>query len=370
MFKRASLLSCSMLLLLFCVATQTCVAQEGPDVNGILGYKGMQALNGNWRPFNNSSPWNTVIPSDALAHSESHSIIEFMGTRTVRLGEEWNPTLHVVGAQASKYQYRAWSGTRHGKIYRFTHFNNNNWWNPDPNGDDITNDPYPYIVGVTYAEDRDDGLMIIVDKSAGNKYTSYEVSHGTSSATLESGYAPCTTFNIWNLGYRGIVTNRPICAKAAQGEVCDDYWFCAGGHGAGTSLIAGLIRPKELVNAVGAVIATTDPDYNPDVASGDGLIHHALKFAFNFNRCGPPLYPFAYRNDGPIAASYSCEEKSKPVEGMLFQLRADFDESQITNVYAKVVSSQNLMVKLNSNLAKLSIHKDLRFDKKAFTMLF
>ena len=28
------------------------------------------------------------------------------------------------------------------------------------------------------------------------------------------------------------------------------------------------------------------------------------------------------------------------------------------------------MVKLNFNLAKLSIHKDLRFDKRAFTMLF
>ena len=35
-----------------------------------------------------------------------------------------------------------------------------------------------------------------------------------------------------------------------------------------------------------------------------------------------------------------------------------------------LVSSQNFMVKLNFNLAKLSIHKDLRFDKRAFTMLF
>mgnify|MGYP001605911554 CR=1 FL=1 len=35
-----------------------------------------------------------------------------------------------------------------------------------------------------------------------------------------------------------------------------------------------------------------------------------------------------------------------------------------------LVSSQNFMVKLNFNLAKLSIYKDLRFDKRAFTMLF
>ena len=245
MFKRASLLSCSMLLLLFCVATQTCVAQEGPDVNGIPGYKGMQALNGNWRPFNNNSPWNTVIPANTEAHLESGTIIEDMDQYhrniTLRFAEEWNPTLHVVNSQASKYHYRAWSGARHGKIYRFTHFTNN-WWNPDADDNDITDEAYPYIVGVTYAEDRDDGLMIIVDKSAGNKYTSYEVSHGTSSATLENGYAPCTTFNIWNLGNRGIVADRPVCSGVAgQGVVCDDYWFCAGGHGAGTSLIAGLM---------------------------------------------------------------------------------------------------------------------------------
>lgn len=90
---------------------------------------------------------------------------------------------------------------------------------------------------------------------------------------------------------------------------------------------------------MGAVIATTDPNYNPDVASGDGLIHHALKFAYNFNRCGPPLYPFAYRNDGPIAASYSCGEKSKPVEGMLFQLMDPNNviENSISNAYGKVI---------------------------------
>ena len=42
MLKRASLLSCSMLLLLFCVTVQTCVAQEDPDVGGIVGYIGYE----------------------------------------------------------------------------------------------------------------------------------------------------------------------------------------------------------------------------------------------------------------------------------------------------------------------------------------
>ena len=45
-FKRASLLSYSMLLLLFCMVAQTCIAQEDPNVAGpsgniITGYKGM-----------------------------------------------------------------------------------------------------------------------------------------------------------------------------------------------------------------------------------------------------------------------------------------------------------------------------------------
>ncbi len=144
-----------------------------------------------------------------------------------------------------------------------------------------------------------------------------------------------TTFNIWNLGYTGIVYYRPLYSSNVAGSgsssgascaPCDDYWQHAGGHGAGTSLIAGLLRPEELTNAVGAVIATTDPDYNPDVASGDGLIHHALKFSYDQNRGGPPLYPFAYRNDGqmPNLPKY-------PVEGMLLQLRPDFDESVIDN---------------------------------------
>ena len=170
------------------------------------------------------------------------------------------------------------------------------------------------------------------------KYTAYEISHGPIDANLVGGYVPCSTFNIWSLAYNGIVTYRPLCTGNLQWPSCDDYWTCAGGHGAGTSLIAGLIRPKEFDNAVGAVLAPTDPGYNVDVPSGDGLIHHALKFAYNFNRCGPPLYPFAYRNDGTIVP-IDCQDKSKPVEGMLFQLVDPYNtiENSISNAYGKVI---------------------------------
>lgn len=242
--------------------------------------------------------------------------------------------MHVVKnlAPSYYYHYKAQRGNKHGKIYRFIHFNNNNCWNPDVGGDDVTDAQWPYIPAVTYPSNTDDALMIIVDKSASSKFTAYEISHGTNTTYLEGGCAPCTTFNIWNLGFRGVVTER-------SGDI---YWPWAGTHGAGTSLIAGLIRPKELEDSLAAPLSPDDPNYNPDVPLGDGYIHHVLKFCFNFNRCGPPLYPPAYRNDGAINGvipdTYACDDHRPPVEGMLFQLMdPNNKEALVTNRFARVI---------------------------------
>lgn len=319
LLKRAALVVSGILFSVFCAAAQTCVlAQEEPDVMGIPGYKGM-SMPGNWRPFNNYSYWNTVIPAGIGDHSQSYYIINDMAEKgiTLRFNGTWTTTMHVVGSKASKYQYH--SSTN---IYRFTHFKPDSCWNPDPDNDDISNRAYPFIPGVTYPENMHDGRMIIIDKSATNKYTAYEVTHG--SADLDShGHAICSNFNIWHLGYRGFVYYRPPCGSTGVPLVngdectpCDDYWTCAGSSGAGTPLIGGLLRPEELDNAMAAPLAPDDPNYNPEVATGDGLIHHALSFCYYFNRCGPPLYPVAYRGDG----SEPMTDLSKPVEGMLFQL--------------------------------------------------
>jgi hypothetical protein len=335
--KRTALLVFSALFLLFCTVAQICIAQEEPDVNGIPGYLGM-SMKGNWRPYNNNSPWNTIIPAGVEDHVQSPAIIDDMIDKgiTLRFAGTWTTTLHVVNRKASKYQYH--SSTN---IYRFTHFNPQNCWNPDTGGDDVTDDPWPYIPGVTYTEDMADGRMIIIDKSAGSKYTAYEITHGTNTANLVGGYAPCSTFNIWNLGYRGYVYYRPPCSTGTPSvsgnecASCDDYWPVAGGSGAGTPLLGGLLRPEELDNAVGAVLAPTDPNYNPDVPSGDWLIHHALSFCYNFNRCGPPLYPVAYRADGnPVENGIE-----RPVQGMLFQLVDPNNtlENSISNSWGKVV---------------------------------
>lgn len=336
--NRTALLVFSTLFLLFCTVAQTCVAQEEPDVMGIPGYKGM-SMKGNWRPFNNYSYWNTVIPAGVADHSLSFGIIDDMDTRgiTLRFNGTWTPTLHVVGSQASKYQYHSSKN-----IYRFTHFKPENCWNPDADEpSDITDAEYPFIPGVTYPENMVDGRMIIIDKSATNKYTAYEVTHG--SANLDShGHAPCSMFNIWHLGYRGFVYYRPPCGSTGVPLVngnecapCDDYWTCAGSSGAGTPLIGGLLRPEELDNALAAPLAPGDANYNPDVATGDGLIHHALSFCYKFNRCGPPLYPVAYRADGSQPES----DLTKPVEGMLFQLvdPNNWLETHISNQWGKIL---------------------------------
>lgn len=81
LLKRAAFVLSGILFSLFCAVAQTCVlAQEEPDVMGIPGYKGMEALPRAWRPFNNNSFWNTEIPSDAGVHSESGSVIAYMNS--------------------------------------------------------------------------------------------------------------------------------------------------------------------------------------------------------------------------------------------------------------------------------------------------
>lgn len=129
------------------------------------------------------------------------------------------------------------------------------------------------------------------------------------------GHAPCSTFNIWDLTGTGIVTKQ-------LNNDTKDNWTVAGGCGSGVPIIAGLIRPEEVELAASS--------------AGDGKIHHALAFSFDQNRCGPPMYPFAYRNDGIYAVN------NHPAEGMLFQLdplatEADFNAWGL-NVYGKILA--------------------------------
>ena len=319
MLKRIGLLSQGLLFLLFGAFAQTSIAGDG--------YLGM-SMPGWWRPFAANSPWNTPVPGTATTHPESGSIIGGMAYATrdnlkaVRFADDFQSTMHIVGKldpttqQIPKYYYHSYDQNHNTNIYRFTH--NENFWNPDADEPfDITDAEYPFIPGKTVPENTEDGRMTIIDVTSYPSYYAFEVSHGKKDLDAH-GHAQCSTFNIWDLAGTGTVKNRPICTGNTQWPDCDDYWTCAGGRGAGVPIIAGIVRPEELDLAVSP--------------GGDGKIHHALSFAYDYNRCGPPLYPFAYRNDG----TYQGNEY--PIEGMLFQLRSDFPVNSIQNPYGRVIA--------------------------------
>lgn len=315
MLKRISLISQGLLFLLFGELAQTTFADD-------QGYLGMRCLPGYMRPFAATSPWNTPIPGTATAHPESDGIISAMNAATntnpkaVRFSDDYQSTLHVVNsnnANLPKYYYHSQNPNHSTNIYRFTH--NENFINPDVNGDDITDAMYPFIPGKTKPEDTPDGRMTIIDIKSYPNYYALEVSQGKLDLDAH-GHAQCSTFNIWDLNGTGTVKNRPVCT---EWPVCDDYWTCAGGRGAGVPVIAGVVRPEELTFAASL--------------AGDGIIHHALSFAYDYNRCGPPLYPFAYRNDGTNPGN------AYPIEGMQFQLLSSFkEEEKITHPYGRVIA--------------------------------
>lgn len=318
MFKRILLFSQGLLFLLCGMLAQTSIAGDG--------YLGM-SMPGWWRPFAANSPWNTPIPVGAADHPDNGDIIDKMEALQVRVrfANDYQSTMHVVGKldpttqQIPKYYYHSYDQNHNTNLYRFTH--NENFWNPDANEPfDITDAEYPFIPGKTVPENTEDGRMTIIDVTSYPSYYAFEVSHGKKE--LDTCYpiphAQCTTFNVWDLAGTGTVKNRPICEGGLEWPNCDDYWTCAGGRGAGVPVIAGIVRPEELELAVSP--------------GGDGKIHHALSFAYDYNRCGPPLYPFAYRNDGTNPGN------EYPIEGMLFQLKSTFNVSSIQNPYGRVIA--------------------------------
>ncbi len=296
MFKKLGFLLQCLLFLIFSAFAQTTFASDG--------YLGM-GLDGNWRPFADNSFWNmplTTVP--VREHPYSSQIMNTImgtGSYTLRFHNTYLPTMHVVnsGLDISKYYFDSTS-----EIYHYTH--GLSWPDPDANSNTITDVKYAWDPRM-YPEQTSDGHMIMVDVKNPQQYIAVEVSrfHGISGTeTVE-----CSTFNIWNLNDTGIAKIRPLGAPR-------DNWRFAGGRGAGVPIIAGLIRPEELLV---------------------GEIRHKLTFSCTKNRCGAPLYRPAFRNDGKLP-----DMNQYPAEGMLFQLdplktEADFDAWGL-NAYGKIVA--------------------------------
>ena len=345
--KRIALLLYGLLFLFLSVFSQATLA-------GNQGYLGMRYLPGWWRPFSGGdptnpssiSPWNKIIPQNATNHPDNVDIIGYMTSHniTVRFADDYQATLHVVNsgnANLPKYPYHAQKeGGLNTNVYRYTH--EQNTYNPDVLGNDITDLPYPFFPGKTIPEpfivngqQVGDGRMTIVDIHTNR---AYEVSQGKPDLDTcgintdpPGPHVWCSTFNIWDLSGTGTVKYRP--PSCYTWGTCDPWWQCAGGRGAGVPVIAGMVRPEELYYAVSQ--------------DGDGVIHHALSFAYDFNRSTMrvdgvtkkvrALLPFSYRNDGKYPVT---DRAYYPIEGMQFQLDPAYpvNTTTIPNQYGRVIA--------------------------------
>ena len=232
---------------------------------------------GSWRPFEDSSPWNTPIPADAPTHPDSDSIIAYANARAQNLSYSRSYTIPMWVVDARQI---APVTVRSDRIF--------DWWDVDRDGWSDVGVP---ITRSMWQEQTQDGHICIVDPTSG---IAWEMSRFD---WPEGGPPQCTTFNLWSLHESGY-------GNPNEG----DRWGTRGGRGSGFPLIAGLLRPEE-------------------VEAGE--IRHALTFTFSGVRMGSNgeamfIWPPACRGDGNVTG------EQYPVEGMRFQLDpdatdADFD---------------------------------------------
>ena len=250
------------------------------------------SLPGTWRPYSESSIWNTPIAEDVIVDPESDSIVRLLKAEAenVRFVSIYSSPIWVVNSEnMSQYQVKS------DRIFDL--------W--DKNLDGWSDDPIP-IDRDMWGEQSEDGHIIIVDPF---KMLAWEMSSFKWSNTVKGPVPTGTTLNIWDL-------KGPGYAQPFEGK----RWHQRGGRGSGFPILAGIIRPEEIA---------------------EGEIRHALVFMFNKNRKGGDdqelfIAPPAVRSDGEF------QGEQFPIEGMRFQLNpkltdADFDDWGLTKE-AKIVA--------------------------------
>jgi len=261
---------------------------------GLIG----RSLPGSWRPFSYDSPWNTPIPADARTHLDSANIMALAVSEAkhIRLTNIYNIPIWLVNSRNMPLA-RVWAA------YPFP------LWDQDH---DRWADVGVPLSRDMYGEPTGDGHICIIDPF---KMVAWEMSHfrrvdrnaednggvdhriqrSPDFPTLKDGTPTCSTFNVWDL------TGNGMADPHYEGW----RWQTRGGRGSGFPVIAGMVRPEEVLA---------------------GEIRHALVFTFSHNRksdAGPNAQVFlppACRSDGQY------EGEQYPVEGMRFQLDPSLTE--------------------------------------------
>ena len=300
------------------------------------------SLPAGWRPFASDSVWNTPIPDDAITHEDSAKIIELAEERAlnghIRFSSSYVPPIWVVNSKnalpvgtpsdPSRPMDLHWMHINSIRIFDF--------WDMDR--DHVSDVPIPLAKGM-YPEPERDGHICIIDPF---KKVAYEMSSyygwGEGEPWVNGWPAndppECTTFNIWDLTGDGV------------GNPFEGWkWGVRGGRGSGFPVIAGMIRPEELLA---------------------GEIRHAMVFTFGKNRdvsggqimMLPPACRSDgwYDNDDPPGAIY-------PIEGMRFQLdpsltEADFDDWGLTpegKVLARALQEYGMFLGDNGGSMALTV---------------
>jgi hypothetical protein len=231
-----------------------------------------QSLPGDWRPFNDDSPWNTPVISSAAVHPMSQSIINRMSAAVghIRFGNSYLIPLWVVNSdQMNFYPAKA--------AYPFDIWDYNN---------DFTTDIGVPVSTSLWGEQTEDGHIILIDTVFN---FSWEMSRFKG---IENEIINCSTFNVWDLSGTGV-------GDPNEGK----RWKSRGGRAAGFPNIAGLIRPEEIQS---------------------GEIRHALAFTFASVKKNDFYFP-ACRTDGFL------DDADAPAEGMLFQLNPQLTDSDFDN---------------------------------------
>lgn len=166
-----------------------------------------------FRPFADSSPWNTPIPEGAPARPDSAALVQHLATSS-----EW-PTLGINIHPWSVPVY--WVDGTTPRVDVYTPLSNEGEWQTFR---------WPVPAGAQAAPEAD-GHLTLVDVAAGRAYDFYQA------RPREGGGWDCTLCATVDLGGSGV---RPQKGGPAP-------WYAShGSRACGFPLIAGLITPAEL----------------------------------------------------------------------------------------------------------------------------